>query len=145
MPEDDKNSAKGLMRGIICIPPDSFVSDAAKLMKKSNIGSVFVGSDNKPEGIFTERDLVRRVVAEGVDPFTTKVKDVMTKRMVTVKSEVPLSKVFEALAKGHFRHLPITEEGSIVGIVSITDLFNILKEIYKDDEFLKDFSKNIAG
>lgn len=141
----DKNNmtvpktASLLKKSVVCVEPTATVAKAAQLMKKANIGSVFVGTAEKPLGIFTERDIARRVVAEGVDPGKTAVSEVMTKKLVTVDSHEPLEKIFECLAQGQFRHVPITEGGKVVGIVSLSDLAKILKELYQDDQFLKSF------
>lgn len=136
-------TAKKLMHDIICIPGDKTVAEACALMKRSNIGSVFVGDKDAPEGIFTERDVTRRVVAEGMDPRSTTVGSVMTKKLVTVESSAPLEKVFGCLAQGQFRHLPITERGKIVGIVSLTDLAKVFREMVADESFLEEFSDKV--
>ncbi len=134
------NTAKVITKDVVCVPPGTSVRETAALMKKKNIGSVLVGRLPKPEGIFTERDVVRRVVAEGLNPKTTQVQAVMTRRMVTVDRDEPVRQVFECLAKGQFRHLPITERGNVVGIVSLTDMVRILREMYKDEKFLQAFA-----
>lgn len=133
-------TARLLIRDVICIPAASTISEAAKIMNKSNIGSVIVGAKTKPEGIFTERDIARRVVAEGLDPVKTTVGSVMTKTVVSVDAAAPLDKVFERLADGRFRHLPITENGKVVGIVSLSDLAKVLQEVYKEDKYLQYFA-----
>ncbi|MEK7859641.1 MAG: CBS domain-containing protein [Elusimicrobiota bacterium] len=139
MPE----TAKVLMRDVISVPPDTTVSKAAQIMKKANIGSVFVGEKTQPDGIFTERDLARKVVAEGLDPVTTTVGAVMTRKLVTVEASQPLASVFQCLAKGQFRHLPITEGGKVVGIVSLTDLAKVLGELASDEKYLQSFADEI--
>lgn len=134
------DTAKVLMREVISVPPDMTVAEAARVMKKRNIGSVLVGDAASPDGIFTERDLVRKVVAEGLNPASTPVNTAMTKKLVTVDSSQPLSAVFSCLAKGQFRHLPITEDGKVVGIVSLTDLVRVLGEMAEDEKYLQAFS-----
>ena len=140
-----KRTAGQLMHSIICIDPKATVAKAAQAMKKSNIGSIFVGDKEKPLGIFTERDVTRRVIADGLDPKKTKVSDVMTKKLVTADASESLDKVFDCLAEGQFRHLPITENGKIVGIVSLTDLARVFRELYQDDQFLESFSDKIKS
>ncbi|MBI3553070.1 MAG: CBS domain-containing protein [Elusimicrobia bacterium] len=138
-------TAKVLMKDVVCVSPEATVTKAAEVMKKSNIGSVFVGDAAEPLGIFTERDIARRVVAEKLDPRKTAVSKVMTKKLVTVESSESLEKVFECLGKGEFRHLPITEGGKVVGIVSLTDLSRVLKEMYQDEKFLETFVGGAAA
>ncbi|MBI5238949.1 MAG: CBS domain-containing protein [Elusimicrobia bacterium] len=137
-------TAKVLMREVEAVPPDTTAAEAARRMKKSNIGSLFVGDPGKPAGIFTERDLARRVVAEGLDPEKTKVSAVMTRKLVTVESSEPLNKVFLCLARGNFRHLPISEKGRVVGIVSLSDLAKVLGEMAADEKYLSTFSDEVA-
>lgn len=134
-------TAKLLIRDVVCLPSTQSVAEAAKRMSEANIGSVLVGTMAKPEGIFTERDLLRRVVAAGLDPAKTAVGLVMTKGLISVDASAPLDKVFERLADGRFRHLPITEDGQVVGIVSLSDLGKVLQEVYKDDRYLQYFAE----
>ena len=68
---------------------------------------------------------------------------VMTRKLVTVEASQPLASVFQCLAKGQFRHLPITEGGKVVGIVSLTDLAKVLGELASDDKYLQSFADEI--
>lgn len=134
-----EQTASVLMKRVVYLPAATTVSEAARVMKKSNIGSVLIGDSGKPAGIFTERDIARRVVAAGLDPRKTSVGSVMTRKIVTVESREPLEKVFDCLARGEFRHLPITDGGRVVGIVSLTDLSRVLSELARDQSFLQSF------
>ena len=138
-------TAKLLICDVVCVPSSQTVAEAAKVMKKANIGAVIVGSMGKPEGIITERDILMRVVAEGLEPAKTRVAEVMTKQLITVDAGAPLDKVFERLAQGSFRHLPITDSGKVVGIVSLSDLSKVLKEVYREDRYLQYFADVIAA
>ena len=138
-------TAKLLICEVVCVGAGQTVSEAAKVMKKANIGAVIVGSMAKPEGILTERDILMRVVAETLDPASTPVSAVMTKELITVDAAAPLDKVFERLAQGRFRHLPITDGGKVVGIVSLSDLSKVLKEVYREDKYLQYFADVIAA
>lgn len=138
-------TAKILMKKVVCVGPQDTVAKACQVMKQKNIGSVFVGKPDKPQGIFTERDVARRVVAEGIDPVKTPVSSVMTKKLVTVEASEPLDKVFDCLAKGQFRHLPIMEASKIVGIVSLTDISYALREMYREEKFLQSFAENLPA
>lgn len=133
-------NAKLLIRDVRTVAPGDSVLDAAKIMADSNIGSVVVVEMQRPVGLFTERDLVQRVIAKGLEPKATKVSQVMTSRPVTVESTEPLDKVFERLAEGKFRHLPVTEGGKVVGIVSLTDLTKVLKIVYQEEKYIQYFA-----
>ena len=138
-------TAKLLIRDVVCVDPGQKVIEIARIMAEKNIGSVIVGDTQKPLGILTERDLSRRVLARGLDAGETKVSEVMTKKLITVESTETLDKVFQTLAGAAFRHLPITDEGSIVGIVSLTDLSKVLEEVYREDKYLQYFAEFMQG
>lgn len=136
-------TARALCRAVTFVPPETTVAKAAQLMTEANIGSVLVGSPQKAEGIFTERDVVRRVVAKGLDPAQTMVKDLMTTGLSTVAADEPMTRVFELLAQGRFRHLPITENGRVVGMASVADMSKVLHELAADQAFLDAFSEEL--
>jgi CBS domain-containing protein len=133
-------TARFLIRDVVTVRPNQTVAEVAQIMKQANVGSVIVGDKASPQGIFTETDLSRRVVAEGLNPAETPVSSVMTKDPVTVNAAEPLDKVFECLSDGRFRQLPITDRGEVVGIVSLTDLAKILQQVYREDKFIQYFA-----
>ncbi len=101
------------------------VRSAARQMTERNIGAAAVVEGGKLAGIFSERDLMARVVAAGLDPDRTKVAQVMSKNLVVAD---PDEKVDEAIRKMHSinsRHLPVVDEGRLVGMISIRDLLEI--------------------
>ena len=99
-------------------PPETTVAKAAKLMAKKNVGAVMVVEGKRIVGIFTERDAVFRVVAEGRDPATTRIGEVMTPDPVTVEPAEIFGRVLLAMHEKGFRHMPVVENGEPVGIVS---------------------------
>lgn len=105
------------------VTPKTTVSESIKEMVNDGVGAVLVVVQNKLIGIFTERDLMVRVIYPGLDPVTTKVSDVMA---TPVESIGPGKKAVDALTlmiERHFRHLPITDEdGNILGMLSIRHL-----------------------
>lgn len=135
--------SESLLHKIVAVAPGTSVAEAARIMKKAKIGSLLIGTPDKPAGIFTERDLARRVVAEGLDPAATKVAAVMTRKLVTVDSSQSLPQLFVCLARGHFRHLPISEKGRIVGMISLTDMARMLGELAEDEKFLSSLPDEI--
>ncbi|HEX9277257.1 MAG TPA: CBS domain-containing protein [Casimicrobiaceae bacterium] len=98
------------------------VTDAARLMKKKSVGAVMVVKDNgRLAGIFTERDAVFRVLAEGRDPKTTRLSDVMTAQPQTISPEKPFGHALLMMYESGFRHVPVVEDGKPVGMVSARD------------------------
>jgi len=101
------------------------VRDAAKMMSDKNVGAVAVLDSGRLVGIFSERDLMKRVVAAGLDSMRTQVGMVMTKDLVVGR---PSDDINDALQKMHSigcRHLPIVESGNLIGMISLRDLLEI--------------------
>src|ERR1700731_128291 len=112
---------------------EQFAFDVAQAMVDRNIGAVPVLRDGLLVGIFSERDLMKRVVVEGRDCRTTRVEEVMTEDPLTVSPDETLENCMLLRRQHGFRHLPVCEGKQLRGIVSLRDiLFNDLNE--KDDE-----------
>lgn len=105
----------------ITAPVDMSVRDAAKIMKARRIGAMMVVEGGILEGIFTERDALNRVVAEGRDPQTTRLADVMTHNPQTVSPDASFNTALELMHEGRFRHVPVAENGIPVGMISVRD------------------------
>jgi len=109
------------------------VLETVRVMVERNIGAVPVVHNGKLVGIFSERDLMRRVVAEGRDPRSTCMAEVMTDDPVTVNTQEDVQECMAMMRRHGFRHLPVCHDGQLVGIVSLRDiLLHDLDE--KDDE-----------
>ena len=105
------------------VSPETTVLDAAKRMNEAHVGSLVVlDAKGKLLGIFTERDVLRRVVAESMDPERTTVADVMTRKIHTAPPETPLADLRTLMREKRIRHVPIVQDGKLVGMVSIGDL-----------------------
>lgn len=105
----------------ITAPAEMSVRDAAKIMKARRIGAMMVVEGGILEGIFTERDALNRVVAEGRDPQTTRLADVMTRFPKTISPDASFSTALEMMHEGRFRHVPVAENGIPVGMISVRD------------------------
>jgi CBS domain-containing protein len=108
---------------VLTVPPHATVREAACAMTRVNCGSVLViEPPDKLLGILTERDLMTRVVARGVDPERTTARDVMTAAPICVPPEMPVSEAVVIMLERGFRHLPIVNaHGRILGVFSIRD------------------------
>jgi CBS domain-containing protein len=112
---------------------DATVLEAVRAMVDRNIGAVPVVHNGQLVGIFSERDLMKRVVAEGCDPRTTCLAEVMTEDPLTVNTNEELESCMALMRRHSFRHLPVCHEGQVVGIVSMRDI--LLQDLNeKDDE-----------
>jgi len=103
--------------------PDESVAEVAQRMSEANVGAVLLVADDRLVGIFSERDLLKRVVAEGRDPQTTPVKAVSTSEVIHSAPGSSLRACAEQLKKHKVRHLPIVEDQKPIGIVSSRDFF----------------------
>ena len=99
-------------------PPTLAVAAAAQRMAKKNVGAIVVMERERVVGIFTERDIVFRVIARGLDPSTTRVGDAMTRSPHTIGPDEPFGHGLLVMHDKRFRHLPVVENGKLLGIVS---------------------------
>jgi CBS domain-containing protein len=97
------------------------IADAARLMKEHSVGAILIVDEGKVVGIFTERDVVFRVVAADKDPKTTRVSTAMTKKPRTIAPDRPLGHALHIMYEGGFRHVPVVEKGKPVGMISARD------------------------
>ena len=105
-------------RKLLKAAPETLVSKAAKLMAAKNVGAVLVVEANCLVGIVSERDIAFRVVALGLDPQATRLADVMTRAPHTVDPDKPFGYALLVMQENGFRHLPVVQDGKILGIVS---------------------------
>jgi CBS domain-containing protein len=107
---------------VITAPGSTTVIAAARLMKENHVGAVIVvEEDGKLAGVFTERDALFRVIAEGRDVQTTLVADVMTRNPQTIHPDKPFADALHVMYEGGFRHVPVVEDGRPVGMISARD------------------------
>jgi CBS domain-containing protein len=107
---------------VATVPQEATVLEAAKLMNDRRIGAVVVTDGDKVVGIFTERDILMRVVAAGASPGETRVSSVMTSPMACCRRDTPLAECKATMTGKRIRHLPVVEEGRLYGIVSSGDI-----------------------
>jgi CBS domain-containing protein len=98
--------------------PETLVSKAAELMAAKNVGAIMVVEGDRLIGIFTERDVVFRVVAQGLDARATRLANVMTRTPHTVDPQKPFGYALLVMHEQGFRHLPVVRDGKLIGIVS---------------------------
>jgi len=109
-------------RSLVTIDEDASVASAAKLMGERDLGSLVVTRKGLPVGIMTERDLVKKILADGRDPRSTKVGDVMTSPGVSIEHDQSLSQAIDLMNKRKIRRMLVTENGKIVGIFTQRDV-----------------------
>jgi len=107
---------------IVSVRPDTTVLDAATLMNECGIGGVLVMDQGQLAGIFSERDVMRRVVAARRDPASTLVGDVMTSNVITTTADAKIADCRALMTVRRIRHLPVLGEGGIVGVITTGDI-----------------------
>lgn len=112
---------------------ESTVLDAAKIMADNNIGSLVV-VDNLLSGIVTERDILNKVVAKGKDPSQVRVKEIMSKNVISIGPDKDMEVACDLMAKHRIKRLPVVFGDEVVGIITSTDvvamLSSVIKEVY---------------
>lgn len=107
---------------VFSVDHDSTVQEAAQYMQASNIGSVLVKEFDNYVGIMTETDLSRKIVGQGLNPETTKVTQIMTKPLQSMDRFLPVEEANRFMHKNKIRHLAVTEDDKVVGMLSVKDL-----------------------
>ena len=108
---------------VVYTSPDTTVAEAVHEMSKKKVGSILVLEDGERlAGIFTERDLLERVVARDLDPKTTRIGDVMTTNVIRVSAATPRSEALQIMNSNHIRHIPISDGEQVLGVISLRDI-----------------------
>jgi CBS domain-containing protein len=118
-------------RDVYFVEPERSVLDTAKYMADRNIGAVAVVRGDELIGIFSERDLMKRVVAAGKDPSTTTVAEVMTSDPLAVSPQAQIADCMRMMKEHSFRHLPICDGRKVKGLLSLRDL--LLHDLVEKD------------
>ena len=114
----------------ISVSPKATLQECAKAMAKNHVGALVIKENHQSKGLITEQDIVRKVVAKGVNPLTKKVKDFMEKKLVTISSN---DDIYDALIKMrdlNIRHLPVVENKKMVGLLTLKDVLKIEPSLF---------------
>lgn len=118
-------------RGVFSVAPSDTVIDALRYMAEKNIGAVLVMDGQHLAGIFSERDYARKVVLQGRSSQTTVVGDIMVSKLITVEASQPLDVCMQLMTDHRIRHLPVLDQGKLVGVISIGDVVRQMIEEQK--------------
>ena len=111
-------------RELYSVGPDATVLDATRLMSDKGVGAVLVVEEGRLQGIFSERDLVTRVIAPNLNPAEVKVRDVMTRNLIVAGPDDTYQDCLNKMKQARIRHLPIVAENRVIGMLSVRDLIN---------------------
>lgn len=128
---------------VTTIESSAVTLEAAKQMRERHIGALVVMEGEKIVGIFSERDLMNRVVAAGKDPATTPVRDVMTAKVAFCTRDTTVESCRTAMSRNRMRHLPVVEGGKLVGIISSGDILS--RELVDHEETIRYLHEYMHG
>lgn len=118
---------------VFTIGPSTPIVDAVKEMAEKKVGALIVLQNEQVIGIITEQDYTRRVILKNLDSEKTNVEDVMTKQVAIIKPEQTTNEGMAIMTDKCVRHLPVIEDGKLLGLISIGDL---VKEVISEQEFI---------
>ena len=127
-------------RPLITLPSTASTMQAARTMMENRVGAILVVDDGKPVGMFTERDLMTRVVVPGLDIEATKIDAVMSRDLFMARATDKVGSIRKELQQRHIRHLPVLEGEKVVAMLSLRDLlYADLQEIQVEIEALTEY------
>ncbi|WP_299863163.1 CBS domain-containing protein [uncultured Hoeflea sp.] len=131
-------------RDVVTVSPSMGTADAIRFLADNKIGAVVVtGSGGKIAGILSERDIVRAMAKKGADALAAPISNIMTAKVTTCGESHSVNQVMELMTNGRFRHLPVEEDGKLIGIISIGDVVRRrIEDVEREAEEIKAY---IAG
>ena len=114
-----------MTKDVLSVDENTSVKEAVQIMAKHNVGALIVQTPKPTFGIFTQGDLVARVIAEGKDLDRTKIRDVMTETVQCAQAEDSIDELTKIMYEQNVRYLPVMDGRKLVGIISTTDLFRV--------------------
>jgi CBS domain-containing protein len=120
-----------MIENVITVDEDATVMEAVEIMNENEIGCLVVMKGNKPVGIITERDMLKRALAESRNPEKTKVNEVMTTPIITTTPTTVLEDAAKLMFEKNLKKLPVVAEGKLVGLVTLTDLARFQPKIIR--------------
>lgn len=130
-------------RQVYTTDPRATVREAVRQMNDKGVGALLVVEGERTVGIFTERDVLRRIVDEGRNPETVRVTEVMSRDVVTVGPATTVEEVMATMTARRIRHLPVLEGGELIGMISIGDITRWMSE--NQEEHIQRMTDYITG
>jgi CBS domain-containing protein len=128
-------------REVVTIEPSASLADAARLLAERRIGAALVlGADQRIAGILSERDIVRALAAHGAAALDESISQTMTRKVETCTIRETVTNIMERMTIGKFRHMPVVEQGRVVGLVSIGDIVkHRVQEMERESAAMRDY------
>ncbi len=127
---------------VVTVPLGTLVSEAARILSEKRIGAIVVADGDTPQGILSERDIVRELGKRGERCLSDNVDSLMTKEMITCSPEETADQVLQKMTDGRFRHMPVMEKEHMAGLISIGDVVKArLSQLSMEKNALEDMIK----
>jgi len=120
-----------MAKSVFTVSGNTKIKETADLMKRNGVGSLLVKDQDQIVGIVTETDIVHKIVAMGLSPQITRVDSVMSFPVMTIEADEPLEQAGRQMVENGIRHLAVTQEGDVIGMISMRDL---LRPVYMPKE-----------
>jgi CBS domain-containing protein len=129
--------------GFLGIGPDASAFDALEIMAEKNVGALLVVENGQLIGVFSERDYARKVILKGKSSKNTSVRELMSNSPISVNRSTSLRECMVIMTEKHIRHLPVTDNGVLLGVVSMRDVVNTV--ISEQESTIEELEEYIAG
>ena len=123
-PNPNEEIGDYMVSPVLSISPDAFAQEAAQIMETSHVGSLLVKDGDAFVGIITETDLTRKIIAKGLQDKNPKVSEIMTTPLQTIDCHEPIVDANQLMANKRIRHIAVTENDAVVGMLSVKDLIH---------------------
>jgi len=120
-----------MVSNVITIETSALVMDAVKIMNQHMIGCLVVNKNGSPVGMVTERDLLKRLLAESKNPEKTRIQEIMSKPLIVAKPDMEIEEVIKFMFDRKIKKIPIVEDGKLLGLVTFTDLLSFQPQLIK--------------
>ena len=124
---------RGKGHGILSVSPDTPVFDALQVMADKNVGALLVLERGELVGIFSERDYARKIILKGKASKETPVREIMSSHVLYVRPEQTIEDCMALMTDKHVRHLPVLDQGKVIGVISIGD---VVKALIAEQQFI---------
>ncbi len=114
----------------ISVGPNTLILECSKIMLKEDVGSLIIKEANILRGIVTEKDLVEKIIAKELDPKKTKVKEIMTKDVITIEPTKDIMQAIKIMTEKNIRRLPVVELDKLIGLLTVKDILKIQPEMF---------------
>ncbi len=119
--------------GIWSVPSTSTVFDALRMMAEKNVGALLVIDEGRLVGIVSERDYARKIALKGKSSKETLIREIMTEKVVYIRPDESIEECMALMTEKHFRHLPVIDNGTLLGIISIGD---VVRTVISEQKFI---------